>query len=51
LHLWPDREADGSIETVTPSKVKNKDDNDMNKLEKVNIFGEGEGERVISSIL
>lgn len=35
LHVWPDVEADGKQGTTTPSKIKNKQDNDMNKLEKV----------------
>lgn len=35
LHLWPDREADGKQDTSTPSKIKTKDSDDMNKLEKV----------------
>lgn len=33
LLLWPDREADGSIETTTPSKVDTKDE--MGRLEKL----------------
>lgn len=33
LHVWPDVEADGSVDTTTPSKVKS--DDDMDKLEKV----------------
>ncbi|KAG0768538.1 hypothetical protein G6F57_004034 [Rhizopus arrhizus] len=35
LHVWPDVEADGKQDTTTPSKIKNKQDNDMNKLEKL----------------
>ncbi|KAG1204363.1 hypothetical protein G6F70_000580 [Rhizopus microsporus] len=35
LHLWPDREADGKQDTSTPSKIKTKDSDDMNKLEKL----------------
>ncbi|RCH78648.1 Phosphatidylinositol (PI) 3-kinase, partial [Rhizopus stolonifer] len=35
LHLWPDCEADGSRDTTTPSKIKQDQDSDMNKLEKL----------------
>lgn len=35
LHLWPNQEADGQQDTTTPSKIKNGDNDDMNKLEKV----------------
>lgn len=31
--LWPDREADGSIDTTTPSKIGVRDE--MGRLEKV----------------
>lgn len=34
--LWPDREADGSIETTTPSKIGVRDE--MGRLEKVSSF-------------
>lgn len=33
LLLWPDREADGSIDTTTPSKICVRDE--MGRLEKV----------------
>lgn len=33
LHLWPGVEADGRVNSKTPSKVKM--DDDMDKLEKV----------------
>jgi hypothetical protein len=35
LYVWPDCEADGNHDSKTPSKIKNNDDNEMNKLEKV----------------
>ena len=35
LLLWPDKEADGSTETATPSKVGTRDE--MGRLEKVSI--------------
>ena len=31
--LWPDKEADGSLETTTPSKSETRDE--MGRLEKV----------------
>lgn len=36
LHLWPGQEADGRVDTITPSKVKT--NSDMDKLEKVNLW-------------
>ena len=33
MFLWPDKEADGSLETTTPSKSEARDE--MGRLEKV----------------
>lgn len=39
LLLWPGQEADGSVETRTPSKIGLKDE--MGRLEKVSRFALG----------
>ena len=36
LHIWTGKEADGRVNTTTPSKIKM--DDDMEKLEKVNFL-------------
>lgn len=40
LHVWPDCEADGNHDTTTPSKLKDHQENDMDKLEKVTTYFE-----------